>query len=43
MSNKKRPVDVVVWLRSQWNVRDLTSQDFDKAIEDLLRIERGKK
>jgi hypothetical protein len=38
MNKPKRPVDVIVWLRSEWYVRDLTTQDFDKAISDILQI-----
>ena len=41
MSVKKRPVEVVAWLRSEWHLRDLTSQDFDKAISMILDIENG--
>jgi hypothetical protein len=41
MLDKKRPIDVVAWLRSEWHLRDLTSQDFDKAISILLDIQNG--
>ena len=39
MGKHIRAVDVVINLRSNWYIRDLTSQDFDKAISDILDMQ----
>ena len=38
-ASKERPLDVVLWLRAKWLVRDLTQNDFNKAISDILKME----
>lgn len=37
---KKSPVDVVSGLMRLWHVRDLNQNDFNKAISDLLGMQK---